>query len=153
MRFSDLRNLQPSNINIQEQVIILYQIKTSTPTILPVHDKLLEVLSKYELNIPKYSNQKFNEYVKELCKDAGIKSNITQTQFYGKDRKEVSYKKWQLISSHTGRRTFITLSLKRGALPEMVMQISGHKDRRAFEKYVKLAKGEAQEALKKIWEN
>ena len=65
---------------------------------------------------------------------------------------ETSYKKYELISSHTARYTGITLSMKKGLLPEEVMQISGHTDRRNFDKYVKITRQESIEKFKRVWD-
>ena len=54
-----------------------------------------------------------------------------------KFRKKV-YKKYQLISSHCGRRTFVTNAVKEGIHSERIKQASGHKTDSAFGKYVVL---------------
>ncbi|MGA2298973.1 MAG: site-specific integrase, partial [FCB group bacterium] len=153
MRYSDLNNLKPENILMKEGIIKIYQLKTADPTIIPISNKLRDILKKYDgFNLPKYSNQKYNDYIKELCKFAGIDSKIEISKYYGKKRVNETYEKWQLISSHTARRTNITISLKKNVLPEMVMQISGHKNRTAFQKYVKIAQTEAVNAMRKVWD-
>ncbi len=152
-RYSDLANMKPENIFTDEGVIKIFQQKTADPTIIPISKKLAKVLNKYEgLILPKYSNQKFNNYIKEVCKLAGIDTKIEITKYYGKKRVNETYEKWQLISSHTARRTNITISLKKNVLPEMVMQISGHKNRAAFQKYVKIAQPEALDTMRKVWD-
>jgi integrase len=152
-RYSDLNNLKPENILMDEGLIKIYQLKTADPTIIPLSQKLRIILQKYDrFKLPKYSNQKFNDYIKEVCKLAGIDTKIEITKYYGKKRVNETYEKWQLISSHTARRTNITVSLKKNVLPEMVMQISGHKNRSAFQKYVKISQSEALDAMRKVWE-
>ncbi|TAL67825.1 MAG: site-specific integrase [Bacteroidetes bacterium] len=153
MRYSDLVNLKPENIMMDDRMIKIYQIKTADPTIIPISKKLKRVLEKYDgYKLPQYSNQKFNYYIKEVCKLAGINTKVEITKYYGKKRVNETYEKWQLISSHTARRTNITVSLKKNVLPEMVMQISGHKSRSAFQKYVKIAQTEALDAMRKVWD-
>jgi integrase len=68
MRYSDLANLKPENIYIDEGVIKIYQQKTVDATTIPLSKKLESVLKKYDgFKLPKYSNQKFNNYIKEVC--------------------------------------------------------------------------------------
>jgi site-specific recombinase XerD len=50
------------------------------------------------------------------------------------------------------RNTFFTYLIRKGVVPEMVMQITGHKSRAAFERYVKIAKAEAQHAVQQAWD-
>ena len=153
LRYSDLNNLKPENILMNEGIIKIYQLKTADPTKIPISEKLKKILKNYAgFKLPKYSNQKYNDYIKELCKLAGIDTKVEITKYYGKKRINETYEKWQLISSHTARRTNITISLKKGVLPEMVMQISGHKNRTAFQKYVKIAQTEAVNAMRKVWD-
>lgn len=153
IRFSDLDNLKPENIDLENNVIKLTTIKTEAPLLIPIHKKLLSILDNYpDLDFPKYSNQKYNKYIKELCEDAGIDSMVQIVSYYGKVRKEETKLKYDLISSHTARRTFITLMLKKGVMPELIMKITGHKSRKSFEKYVKLTQREALNAINQAWE-
>lgn len=98
------------------------------------------------------SNQKYNDYLKELCEEAGINREVQIVKKIGKRRIFEKYKKYELISSHTGRRSFITLSLKKGLLPEQVMKITGHKKRSTFHKYVKITQDESVEAVGRAWD-
>jgi integrase len=149
IRYSDLERLSPENIYSEEKVIKINVTKTETSLIIPISKPLLRILDKY----PNYkfkviSNQKFNKAIKEVCQEAKIDSLIQQTKYYGKERVDERIPKYELVSAHTARRSFITIILKDGTLPEMIMQVSGHKDRRAFQKYVKIAQSEGVEAVR-----
>lgn len=153
LRVSDLMSLKPEYISLEDDTIVLYQEKTDTKVIIPLHSKLKKILIKYpELRLPSYSDQKYNEYLKILGKEVGLNSRIVITKFYGKTKVEETYEKWQLLTSHVARNTCITYLIKKGLIPEYVMQISGHKSRSAFQTYVKIAKSEAQLAVKRAWE-
>ena len=69
----------------------------------------------------------------------------------GKEKLEIMIPKYELISSHTARRTYITISLKLGVPPEMIMKITGHKDRVSFQKYVRFDLEESKKALRDVW--
>lgn len=152
LRFSDLFNLKPENVNLPERKITLYTVKTQKPISIPLAPRLQMILEKYNCSLPKISSQKFNEGIKELCKLAGINEMMPSTYFIGSERIDELRPKYEVISSHTARRTFITLSLKKGVLPEMVMKVSGHTSRKSFQKYVRITDEEALDEVRKAWE-
>lgn len=151
LRYSDLINLKKENFDFINKRIIVTQIKTKESVIIPISPKLDTYLKKYDYTIPKISNQKYNDYIKQVCKDAGIDTSIQTVYYQGNKRIEEIKPKYELISSHTARRTFITISLKRGVLPETVMKVSGHRDRKSFQKYVRIAQEEAVEEIRNVW--
>jgi integrase len=153
IRYSDLANLKPENFDLENGYITIYQIKTEDKIMIPIHTRLKRVLDKYpEKKIPVISNQKYNQHIKEVCRKAEINEPIQQVWYYGKKRVEEIKPKHDLISTHSARRSFITLSLQKGGLPEEIMAVSGHRDRKSFDKYVKIAKREAIEKVKSLWE-
>ena len=86
------------------------------------------------------SNQKFNDYVKTLCEKAEI-NEMVEVVKYDKGRKVYeSSPKYKLISSHTGRRTFITNSILAGIPLPVIQEISGHKKLATLQKYLKINK-------------
>jgi len=85
----------------------------------------LDILHKYNWKLPVISDQKLNENIKKACKSAGIDSRIDFIRWA--QNKQIRYggPKWEFISSHSGRRTFITLSLQAGMPVEFVMALTG----------------------------
>jgi site-specific recombinase XerD len=152
IRYSDLVHLNSKNIDMNNKKVFLYSLKTDTPIIIPIHSRLEKIFLKYS-NSPLrvLSNSKYNDYLKELCKIAGIDKEVQTVKKIGGKRHFKTHKKYELISSHTGRRSFITLSLKKGLLPEHIMKITGHKKRSTFQKYVKITQDESVEAVGKAW--
>lgn len=153
LRNSDLNNLKKENINLRERRITIYTIKTQDATVIPISKKLYHILEKYNRDIPKMSSQWYNRGLKKLCKLAGIDTRVQLTHYIGNVRKDMIKPKYELVSSHTARRTFITLSLKKGVLPEMVMKVSGHKDRLSFQSYVRISQEEAVDTLRDAWDS
>ena len=152
LRFSDLVNLKPENINLEEKIISIYTIKTKDPLIVPITKKLNSIILKYTSMFPKISSQKYNEAIKDLCKEAGINDNVQLTYNIGDKRVDEIKPKYELISSHTGRRTFITLSLRKGLLEDVIMQVSGHTNKKSFQRYVRIAKSDAINEVRTAWE-
>ena len=153
MRISDLKNSKNENIDMNNGIITVNTLKTSEKVLIPIHSRLREILMEYELEgLPKNSIKYINRAIKKVGRIAGIDEPIEIVRNYGARRVEETKPKYEMLSSHTGRRTFITLSLKRGALPEDVMKISGHKNRDCFQKYVRISQNEPLNNIRNIWE-
>ena len=89
---------------------------------------------------------------KEVAEIAKINAIETTTRTVGGERITETFKKWQRISSHAGRRSFCTNMYKRGLSTYMIMSVSGHKTEKAFLKYIKVKQSEHAEMMKKEWE-
>jgi integrase len=74
---------------------------------------------------PPVSNSKFNSEIKLLCQKLGFIETF-ELKEKRKNGKKIVYKKFEKISSHTGRRTFVTLCLKLGVRPDILMKSTGH---------------------------
>ena len=149
-RFSDLEKV--SKTDIKDGFITFHQQKTNTKVTIPLHPVVLEILTKYDFNLPEpISNQRFNEYIKEVVKLSGINSTETITRTVGGILQNESKPKYQLVSSHTGRRSFCTNMYKRGLPILMIMSISGHKTEKSFLKYIKVKQEEHAEMMAKAW--
>ncbi len=154
LRVSDLMRLKPENFNLKEKLISIMTKKTADFVTIPLHRKTESILSNYpNLQLPKVKLKWYNEKIREVCKIAKIDKPIIITKFYGKRRKEETHPKYELISSHTARRTFITLSLKKGLLPEYIMKITGHRSRASFQKYVRIVQEEAINEVRRAWDD
>lgn len=154
LRYSDVTNL--SRENIKDDYIIINTIKTKDPLKIPIINKAKEILNKYigknnDQFIKSISNQKMNQYLKSICKDAEIDQIIAITKYSGNKRIDTTDFKYNLITTHTARRTFITLSLEKSIRPEIIMKISGHKDYKTFNKYIKLVDNVVKNELLNKW--
>lgn len=152
LRVSDLFNLKNVNINYIERKIFINTMKTQNNLIIPISRKLEVILKKHSGKLPKVSTQKYNVAIKEICKFANINTPIQVTRFIGNKRIVEVKPKYEMISSHTSRRSFITLTLKKGVMPEMVMEISGHKNRKSFQRYVRITKEESADKVLEAWD-
>ena len=151
LRVSDF--LQLKNIDINKGFIEIETTKTKEIVIIPLHKQVKAIIEKNNNSLPRtISDQRFNLYIKEICKDAGI-TEIVKGAIVNPEtnRKEIGrYEKYKLVSSHTCRRSFA--SNLYGNLPNMtIMSITGHKTETSFLKYIKITKKEHAETLKKYW--
>jgi integrase len=83
-------------------------------------------------------------YIKEVCKEAGIKESV----LVRKSGKHIRSEKWELVSSHTARRTGLTNMYKAGIPTYRCMMISGHKTEQVFLTYLRITQEENAQFLK-----
>lgn len=141
LRFSDFSRLTRNNIQ-RDNIEILTQ-KTLTPVVIPLHTYVKVILEKYDYNLPKViSNQKFNDYIKEVCEEAKIEDDILVNETRGTLRTSKTEKKFDLISAHTARRSFATNAFLAGVPPIQIMKITGHKTEKAFMTYIRISESE-----------
>jgi site-specific recombinase XerD len=155
LRYSDVFNLKHSDI--KEGHISIITKKTTDSLFIPLNKYSKSILDKYsDVNfegnkaLPVISNQKMNEYLKAMAKDAGFEEPQTVTTFKGHERITDILPKYELIGTHTGRRTFITNSLTMGIPAEVVMKITGHSDYKAMKPYIKITQQATMAAMERF---
>lgn len=74
---------------------------------------------------PKVTNSDFNIEIKLLCEKLEFNELVSITE-KRKDSVKKVYRKYECISSHTGRRTYVTLCLKMGIRTDILMKSTGH---------------------------
>ncbi len=152
LRYSDWNKVKPENI--EDGFIRLKQQKTGQPVVIPLHPTVRAILEKYEGNLPHpISNQKFNEYLKQVAKLAKFKEAITKQITRGGKTETVIRSKWEMITTHTARRSFATNMYKMGIPSITIMAITGHRTETAFLKYIKVTPQEHAERMRDIWLN
>lgn len=142
MRFSDYSRLTINDIS--DGVIHLITQKCKTPVDIPVHPRVKRILESYGGTIPKITGQRFNMYIKDVCKEAGLNESV----LVRKSGKHVRCEKWELVSSHTARRTGLTNMYKAGIPTYRCMMISGHKTEQVFFTYLRITQEENAQYLK-----
>lgn len=142
MRFSDYSRLSMKDIS--DGVIHIITQKCQAPVDIPAHARVLHILESYGGVLPKITPQKFNMYIKEVCKEAGINECV----LVRKSGKHIRCEKWELVSSHTARRTGLTNMYKAGIPTYRCMMISGHKTEQVFLTYLRITQEENAQFLK-----
>lgn len=152
LRYSDLSQITPDKI--KDNLIHIKQRKTGGKVIIPLHYTVREILKKYDGKLPKQiSNQKYNDYLKDAAKIAEINSIFVKTASEKGMNVEKKYKKHELISSHTARRSFCTNAYKDGVPAISIMAISGHRTERSFLKYIKVEPEDHANKVLKMWQS
>jgi len=151
LRFSDWNKITPENIT--NGFLELKQQKTGGAVVIPLHPTVEAILQKYKGQLPPLmTNQKFNLYLKEVARKAKISDIVHKTITKGGKTITKAYKKHELVTTHTGRRSFAT-NLYKADFPTLsIMQITGHKTEAAFLKYIKITPKEHAEKLRTFWQ-
>lgn len=140
LRFSDLSQLSKSHISKDGVTAKVNTQKTGEVVVIPLKSQVKAILKKYEGTPPEaYSNQKMNDYLKELGEQAEIDDEIMITATKGGVRTSETFKKWQLITTHTARRSFATNAYLMGVPTISIMKITGHRTEKSFLKYIKIS--------------
>lgn len=153
LRYSDVANLKRSDVF--DSYISITTIKTADSLTIELNDYSKAILKKYEKEIfpnnsalPVISNQRMNEYLKELGELCGLDEPVTITYYKGNQRYDEVYPKYVLIGTHTARRTFISNALMLGIPPQTVMKWTGHSDYKAMKPYIDIADRAKAESMK-----
>ena len=143
MRYSDVANLKWSNVKTDH--IEYSTIKTEEPVIVELNDYSRAILERYRTTphkddkcLPVVSNQKMNKYLKELGQVAEFNSQENLVYYKGTTRVEKTKPKWALLTTHIGKKTFITNAFMLGVPIEIIKEWTGNKDDRMFKVYLAL---------------
>ena len=144
LRYSDVFNLRRSDIKGDH--IEVTTVKTSDSLIIELNKHSKAILDKYkdvsfedDKVLPVITNQKMNDYLKELAELAAIDEPVRQTYYRGNERIDEVTPKYALLGTHAGRRTFICNALVLGIPPQVVMKWTGHSDYKAMKPYIDIA--------------
>ena len=146
-RISDFMRFNKEMIRIEDSKTLLEfdQQKTGKTMTIPLHSKVMLILEKYNGDFPKrISDQKYNDYLKEVCKIAKLHQkvkgkkqiNISKDPLERKVRRvEGMYPKYELVTSHIGRRSFATNHY--GKIPtSYLIYVTGHSSEEMFLNYI-----------------
>lgn len=143
LRFGDLttfiKNIDSHIMDTDKgKLVSITNEKTDTAVYIPLNPIAQNIIAKYKDNLPHmYSNQKFNEYIKEVCRIANItKPIIIKNNKGGRVTKQTRLK-YSLVTSHTARRSFAT-NLYLAKFPTQdIMKLTGHKKEASFMRYIR----------------
>jgi integrase len=150
LRFSDFTLLKKENLEETKTGFVLNvkTNKTGERVIIPLKPVVKAIWDKYEGSLPRaISNQKMNEYLKELGEEAEISKKVIIKKTSGKVIRETTCPKFKLISTHTARRSFATNAFLSGIPPISIMKFTGHQTESSFMKYIKISQEKNAELL------
>lgn len=138
LRYSDYSTLTKDNL--QNGYMVKRTKKTNIDVKVPAHDYVKEIFTKYNGLIPcKLCIQYFNKYLKVIMKEIGLNDLVTYSFTKGGKLTTVTKEKWELISSHTARRSAATNMYLTGRMKTLeIMRLTGHKTEQNFFRYIRL---------------
>ena len=175
-RFSDYSRLEREHFTTTAKgtkVVRIVQRKTGSKTVVPIlDDNLLHIAEKYDCDIPKVNDVVLNRYIKQILKELSStvpslaqreRTLLTMKEREKEEQGLVSFERdskgnvikprYELVSSHTARRSGITnLYLSQKFDTYQMMSISGHKDEKTFYEYIKLSLDEMADSIAKEME-
>ena len=152
------------------KIVRIVQEKTGNSVVIPIlNDNLLHIAEKYNYEIPKVNGIILNRYIKQILKELSEtvptlarleRTVLTMKERAKEERGEVSFMRdakgyvvkprYDLVSSHTARRSGITNLYLTGLFDSFqMMSVSGHKDEKTFNEYIKLSSDEIADAIAK----
>lgn len=146
-RVSDFLRFTKDMIRFENKkpLIEFTQVKTGKIMTVPLSKKVMTILEKRNGNFPtKMSDQRYNEHIKDVCETAKI-NKVIKGGLQIDNRKVIGmYPKWQLVTSHIGRRSFATNNY--GKIPTaLLIGVTGHSTEQMFLEYI--GKTDTQKAM------
>lgn len=156
LRYGDVKNLKKTDIN--GEFIEIVNLKTKSKNTIPLLPESKSILERYNnilgiRALPVISNQKMNEYLKEVAKLAELDRPITKVRYRGSNRLESIAPLHEVLSTHWARKTSISLMFNKGMDSELIRSISNHKSISAFARYNKIENEHKASAMKVAFKN
>jgi site-specific recombinase XerD len=146
LRFSDFKQLAKveteSSISQEnfEYISINQTVKTGDMAVIPLFEPMKKIYKKYHGCFPnEISNQKYNDYIKELCEDLFTEEFNFWKTINGKIVNNIR-PMYTGISSHTFRRSFATNFYNLGVPVKTLMTILTMKKEETFYRYIRNTK-------------
>ena len=157
LRYSDV--VEVRRVDIHDGTLNVTTQKTHDRLPIFLHENAIAILDKYKDQdfpggkaLPYMTNQQMNRCLKDLCELCGINTPYTITCYRNGTRYDEVYPKYELVGTHTGRKTFICFALSNGIAPDVVMKFTGHSDYKSMKPYIDVTEDAKKDAIKKMEE-
>ncbi|MCX7929751.1 MAG: site-specific integrase [Chlorobi bacterium] len=151
LRWSDLQRIEPSMYDSADQSLVLVTQKNRRAIRIPLLSPAKEILDRYQWKLPQYSNAYQNRLVKEALQLCGIATeHVQRVEMRGTQRIEEVVPKYELISTHSAKRTFVSLLVAGGVTLETICQLTGN-TRATIGAYIHKDNVEARRELERIF--
>lgn len=141
LRYSDLKNLKKNDVH--PDCISITTIKTNDPLIIELNSFSKAILEKHKNDpgihaIRVYTNNNMNDMLRKLSKRAGIDTLVCMSEYRGAERVEKVRPKYELITTHCGRRTFVVNAMFLNISDSVIMSWTGHSSVESMRPYRKV---------------
>ena len=152
LRQSDLNHLDRALFDVEAETITIVTEKTSEKVTIPMHTYIKELYVKYDGKFPQMCyKSRFIDHLKELGRLAEINDEVIVKENRGGKVTRAKRKKYELIKSHTARRSFATNLYLKGAPTISIMKLTGHTTEANFMKYIKVTREENAELMRQYF--
>lgn len=152
LRYDDLNRLNSSNWDIENRTVQVHTKKTIKTVLVPLTQIAVEIYKKYNGNFPRPQEKgKYNPQLRKIGEKAGITQIVYVKSNEGGKIHIEEKKKFELMSSHTARRSFATNLYKRCRNSRMVMAFTGHTTEESFRKYICIEQEEMADMAKEYF--
>lgn len=143
LRVSDF--IRITEANIKDNFIRIKPVKgayISDDVVIPIHPVIRDIItSGFDFSVKAY-DQKINKQIKDIGMMAGLNEPVFITRTTGGKKETTMFKKYQVITTHTARRSAATNMYKAGIPTLAIMKITGHRTENSFLKYIKISQEE-----------
>lgn len=152
MRFGELSLISKSNVT--ETHIVLKEEKGvfKEPRNIPLTTLSRYILNKYDYELPLIANQKQNEYLKKAFQEMEFSKKIEKATNRGREIERSEDFFYNRITTHTARRTFITMMKRKGVSDKLIAKATGHKDMATLNKYYQVDDEQTKEAMDEVFD-
>ena len=151
MRFGELSLISKSNVT--DTHIILKEEKGvfKEPRNIPLTTLSKYILTKYDFELPLIANQKQNKYLKDAFQEMEFLKKIEKATNRGREVERTEDFFYNRITTHTARRTFITMMKRKGVSDKLIAKATGHKDMATLNKYYQVDDEQTKEAMDDVF--
>lgn len=153
MRYSDVRRLRREDV--RNDTVYLVTRKTGEPLAIELNRYSRQIYERYRdgngvtlFDCPPLDT--YNTRLRQIGKVCGIDETISETKYIGGKRVDTVCPKYERMTSHCGRRTFVCNALMLGISAEVVMRWTGHRDYKAMKPYIEIADNAKREAMSRF---
>lgn len=153
LRYSDAAALKKSVVH--EDYFDLITVKTGTPLRIELNDHSRRIIEKYkdapgEYALPRITNNRLNHLLKDIGEVLDIRTSVLSSQYYGSERIEKNVPKYERLSSHCARRTFVCNALALNIPLHVVMKWTGHTELKSMKPYIEIANNIKKNAMERF---
>ncbi len=151
MRYGELKSISKSTVS-ETEILLKEDKDTNKPARnIPLTSIAKFILEKYNYTLPLIANQKQNEYLKEVFKELEYNQTVQKITTRGKENIKEDIEFYNRISTHTARRTFITMMKREGKSDKLIAKITGHTDMKTLNQYYQVDDAQTKEAMDEVF--
>ena len=152
MRYSDLELVNKRIVTIQKCLFLKEGKDSKKPDReIPLYKIALEILERYDYNLPLSTNQEQNRAIKKILRAMDIVHDVEYSRTKGVEQKRFIKPFCDRITTHTARRSFVTILRDAGLADKTIMSVTGHLDIKTFNMYHQVSSMATVNAINKIF--